>query len=288
MYQQRRRIGGAKPKRYGTNARSSSRGTRVPTSNYPRASKRTAPTLSTGIPVELKSSDQEIYATAKWSVNAATNVPYVGGGGGGAPGANNFSASQSCHIHSIKRGTSSYNRIGRQIRLVSLHGRYSIKLIGNTSGQPETARVMFVLDRYPRAGTVGTYNVVPLTQDILDMTSGEDNAVNTRATFCFQNLSNTNRFRILHDKSIVLNRPSHMKYQHGPDGALVLSETGSNEGHFVEFNVKINESAKYKEDAEAGDYDKSDQGALLMLLLINDTLVEFHINGMTRLRYTDA
>lgn len=282
MYQQRRRIGGAKPKRYGANSRASSRGTRVSASSYSRALKRPAASVSTGVPVELKSNDQSIHALFKYAANSVnTNVPYA------AP-PNNFVSAQSCHIHSIKRGTSSYNRIGRQVRLVSLHGKYFLELEGNTSGKPHTARVMFVLDRYPRSGTAATFNVVPYITDVLDLTTGQDNNVNGDAPYAFQNLSNTNRFRILHDKTIALNRSNYMKYQHGTVGAEVVAEAGSNEGYFVEFNVKINESAKYKEDADEGDYDKTDQGALIMLLINNNPTTGAEIRGSTRLRYTDA
>lgn len=94
-------------------------------------------------------------------------------------------------LHHVAAGTGESNRVGRKITITSLHMRGNVYL-PTTSNSGETSdvfRLVIYLDRHANGATAAV-------TDILE----------TADVFSFRNLVNSDRFKILHDKTITIDQ----------------------------------------------------------------------------------
>lgn len=211
-------------------------------------------------------------------------------------------------INLVQSGAGSWNRVGRQVRLLSVQYKFMLTQTwaGNTDPQkltkrPRTVRLVWVHDKAP-SGTL------PKKSDIFAF----KNQGGTEAShaLCGLNYDNMQRFKIIRDHIHVFSpEQNSMERVTGGNNANTLSNGsgiintsvtsalvsgGDMRGRFVEGYIKLNIGTNYKSESNPMTIADISTGALYLIAMTTQGSEEdpgigvAAFNGNVRLNYYDA
>ena len=167
-------------------------------------------------------------------------------------------------INGISQGTGETQRIGRKCTIKSINWRYTCVLKSQDAGaippKGDSIRAIMFLDKQAN-GTAATVTGILESNEFLS----------------FNNLSNSSRFVILHDKTITLNHQNLAS-----DGAAVVSSTNERSQH--SFYSRCDIPIEFSSVAGVMSEIRSNN---LAILLVGQT-GEMDFESKVRLRFTDA
>lgn len=169
-------------------------------------------------------------------------------------------------LNQVVQGDQTFQRNGKQIMIKKIHGRLQVIFPSQTvvANSSSNYRIMLILDQQANGAA-------PAASDILGYPNGT--VAQPVSSVAFNNLENSERFRVLLD----VNRPMNQMF-------YATTATGIVQ-HFIKFNKRCNIPIIYSASTTTGALATIKTNNLLLLTASDTGLVQ--LTGVIRIRYTD-